>query len=204
MKPATVRASKALGITASLMGAVAGNAEAASVDAAPGFFFSTLPFNDNGTTVGANNDISLLPEGVSDYTRVEGPDVFYSFVVVTPGTMTFTVTPTDGPEWGYDPAIYLLTGGTTGPNAFIGKDANSYNAPESLTTPILAAGTYYFVIDSFYSTRNASQSNWMHGAYALSISGTAELGAIPEPGIPALGATVAGIAAWRRRRRGTC
>ena len=191
MKPIT-----ALGISASLLGVTASQTQAASVDAAPGFFFATLPFSDTGTTIGAVSDINTLPGGVSNFTQVAGPDVFYTFNVVTPGTMTFTLTPTG--QTGYDPAIYLLTGGTTGNDATIGRDFNGFNAPDAFTTPSLAVGTYYFVVDSFYASGSASA-----GAYSLSVTGTALLGSnVPEPGSAALGLTALAATSWRRRRQG--
>ncbi len=205
MKPIT-----ALGITASLIGVAASQTQAASVDAAPGFFFATLPFSDTGTTIGAVNDINTLPGGVSNFTTVAGPDVFYTFNVVTPGTMTFTLTPTG--QTGYDPAIYLLTGGTTGTSAMAnnGRDAAGFNGTESLTTSALAplappfttvplpVGTYFFVIDSFYNSGSGSA-----GAYRLEVTGTALLGPnVPEPGTAALGLTALAATSWRRRRQG--
>jgi hypothetical protein len=193
MKQVTTRA---LGLTATLFGATAPNANAASVDAAPGFFFSTLPFNDSGTTVGAIDDIGTLPAGVSDYTTVAGPDVFYSFTVSGAGTLTFQVTPAGG----FDAAIYLLTGGTIGTNAFIGEDEGLVDETETLTTGTLNPGTYYFVVDSFYSNGSAGQPNRFHGAYTLSVTGTAVL--IPEPGAAALGLGALGAVGWRRRRLG--
>jgi hypothetical protein len=196
MKQVSVRATQAIGLTATLLGAATQNAVAASVDAAPGFFFSTLPFNDTGTTVGAVSDINTLPAGVSNYTGVPGPDVFYSFRVVTPGILTFTLTPTGGT--GYDPAIYLLTGGTAGTNAFIGKDAAVANLAETFTTASLPAGVYYFVVDSFYTTPAAGS-----GAYSLSVTGSAVLGVVPEPGTTALAAAALGAVGWRRRRQGS-
>ena len=196
MKPIT-----ALGISASLLGVTASQTQAASVDAAPGFFFATLPFSDTGTTIGAVSNINAIPSGVSNYTTVAGPDVFYTFNVVTPGTMTFTVTPTG--QSGYDPAIYLLTGGTAGTNAFIGRDAGGSNAPETFTTQPLAAGTYYFVVDSFYSTGSGAQPSRHQGTYSLEVTGTAVLGPnVPEPGSAALGLTALAATSWRRRRQG--
>ena len=72
-----------LGLTATLLGAVSQSASAASVDAAPGFFFSSLPFTDTGSTAGMVNNINNLPKGTNTYTQVFGPDVFYTFTVNT-------------------------------------------------------------------------------------------------------------------------
>ena len=194
MKQVTTRT---LGLTATLFGAAAPHAGAASVDAAPGFFFSTLPFNDSGSTVGLVSDINTLPSGVSNYTRVDGPDVFYSFTVMEAGTLTFTVTPQG--QTGFDPSIYLLTGGTVGDNAFIGADAELSDEPETFTTGVLVPGTYYFVVDSYYSSDIPDELLQSRGAYDLSVTGTAR---IPEPGAAALGLASLGMVAWRRRRQG--
>jgi hypothetical protein len=200
MKQVSARATQAIGLTATLLGAASQKAGAASVDAPPGFFFSSLPFNDTGTTVGAVSDINAIKAGVSNYPTVDGPDVFYSFNVVTAGTMTFTVTPTGGT--GYDTAIYLLQGAAVGANALIGKDAGVFNIAESFTTPSLTPGAYFFVVDSFYANGSAAQPNRMAGAYTLSVTGTAVLGAVPEPGTPVLAASALAAVGWRRRRNG--
>ncbi len=188
MNPLSVRTT--LCLTATLLGVTSQNVSAASVDAAPGFLFSTLPFSDTGTTIGAVSNINSLPSGISRYTEVAGPDVFYTFRIGTAGTLTFTVSPT-----GFDPAIYLLTGGTEGANAIFGRDDTQTNVTETLTTGVLQPGVYYFVVDSFYSSGADSA-----GAYSLSVTGTATI--IPEPGSAALGLTALAGVAWRRRRRG--
>ncbi|HEX2749689.1 MAG TPA: PPC domain-containing protein [Verrucomicrobiales bacterium] len=193
MKRASVRATQAIGLTAGLLSAAGQRAGAASIDTAPGFFFSTLPFNDTGTTVGAVNDINAIPPGLSNYTQVSGPDVFYSFKVVTPGTLTFTLTPAAG----YDASIYVLAGGSLGANAIVARDATlGSDPPETLTTGVLAPGNYFFVVDSFYPSGAVSS-----GAYDLNVTGTAVLG-IPEPRTGALAATALAAVGWRRRRRG--
>lgn len=185
-----------LGLTATLLGAASQSVSAASVDAAPGFFFSTLPFTDTGTTIGAVNNINSIPSGVSNYTTVAGPDVFYTFIVSSPGTLSITLTPTG--QTGYDPAFYLLTGGTLGTNAFTGRDAFTGNLPETLTTAVLNPGTYYLVVDSFYSAGVRAS-----GAYSLNITGSdIRLADVPEPGTAVLGVAALGAAAWSRRRRG--
>ncbi len=203
MKQFPTRVSQAIGFGITLLGASGREAGAASVDAAPGFFFSSLPFNDTGTTAGAVSDIDTIPQGISKFPTVGGPDVFYFFSVLTPGTLTFTVTPLGAT--GFDPAIYLLTGTTAnGANAFIGRDDGLANAQESFTTGILPVGLYTFAVDSFYNTGTVEFPNRMSGAYSLSVSGTAIIGAVPEPSTGVLAAAAAGAAIWRRRRRGAC
>ena len=54
---------------------------AAGVDVLPGTLITSLDFTDNGSSVGALNDIagSLAPMSRT------GPDVFYTFTVITGG-----------------------------------------------------------------------------------------------------------------------
>jgi hypothetical protein len=195
MKQASTRATQAFGLTAASLIGAAQHAAAASVDAAPGFFFSSLPFNDTGTTIGAVSDINSLPVGASTYPTVDGPDVFYTFNVLRPGTLTFTVTPTGG----FDASIYLLRGTAVGSSAFAGRDAGAANVVESFTTGELEVGTYFFVVDSFYSDGSAAFPNRMAGPYTLSVTGTAH---VPEPGTPAMAAAALAAVGWRRRRKG--
>ena len=183
-----------LGLTATLLGTVAQSAHAAAVDAAPGFFISTLPFTDTGTTIGMVNDINSLPSGVNTYTQVSGPDVFYTFTVAVGGTLSITVTPTGNTS--FDPAIYLLAGSPVGTSGVPGAGRDTKGPNEAETTSLTVnPGTYYLVIDSFYSAGALSA-----GAYQLEIAGTAQI--VPEPGSAALAMAAAGTAAWRRRRRG--
>ena len=198
MNPLSLRTT--FGITATLLAAAGQSVNAASIDAPPGFFFSTLPFSDTGTTVGAVNDITSLPQslvsaGNANFTLVAGPDVFYTFIVGSPGTLSFTLSPLG--QSGYDTSIYLLTGGTTGTEALKGKDAAGFNAPETLTTGVLAPGTYYLVVDSFYSASEGAKSA---GAFALSVNGDAVL--VPEPCSSAMGLAALAATSWRRRRQG--
>jgi hypothetical protein len=139
-------------------------------------------FTDSGTTIGANNTVTTLPAGCSDYTAVAGPDVIYTFTLgalANRGTpLTITVTPTGAT--GYDTSIYTLsTAGVGCPagtanvittNCVNGADAGSFGAPETITdaeTDAMAAGTYFLFVDSFYSTGSAGQPNRLAGPYDL-------------------------------------
>lgn len=133
-----------------------------------------LTFNDTGTTVGANNTVTSVQAGCSNYTTNAGPDVIYTFSLGplasrgTPLTIGLTTsTPT------YDPSIYTLsTAGVGCPagtanavtNCVNGADAGLAGDPETITdaeTDAMAAGTYFLFVDSFYATAAGS------GAYAL-------------------------------------
>jgi hypothetical protein len=160
-----------------------------------------LNFSDTGNTTGFVNDINGLAPGVSQYTQVAGPDVFYKLNIGTGGSISITLTP----QSPYDAAIYLtqtnLVTGNPALGAGSGKDATGAGGVETLTLANIAAGTYYLAIDSFYAAGSLSQ-----GTFNLLVTGTAIINAVavPEPASAAalLGATVVGGATWRRRRTG--
>jgi len=163
------------------------------MDVAPGTIISTLPFTDTGTTVGMVNDINTLPAGVSSFTQVAGPDGFYTFTITFGGMLNVRLTPTG--NTGYDPAVYLLSGTALGSSGVTngGRDVGAANEAEQYSVAV-TPGTYFLVVDSFYSSGPASA-----GSYLLELSGTA---VIPEPGSAVLAAAALGSVAWRRRRRG--
>lgn len=183
----------ALTLSAVLTGGVAPLARAAAVNAAPGFLFSTLPFSDTGTTVGKVNDIFAITPGISNFPQVAGPDVFYTFTVVTAGIMSIRLTPLQSGT--YDPAIYLLFGGTAGSNAILGRDAFGPGQAEVMNDLPLDVGTYYLVVDSYYATGPQAA-----GTYTLEITGDLGLASVPEPSFAAFAATAFCAAAGRRRR----
>ncbi len=154
-------------------------------DNCPGADITVLPFNDTGTTIGANNTVTAIPAGCSNYTTNAGPDKIYQLVIATAGSLTVTVTPDAGS--GYDTSIYLLNDavfacpagtGSTAPagSCVAGSDAGLTNIAESFTVPSLAAGTYHLYVDSFYSTGSAGSPNRHNGPFTLAITGTAVLG----------------------------
>jgi hypothetical protein len=126
--------------------------------------FTATPYNDTGTTTGGTNTVGTLPAGCEEYTTVAGPDLVYSFTAGTGANLTFTLTPNTA---AYDPAIYLLGTCGSGPSCITGSDAGLANAPETFSTAALTAGTtYFFYVDSFYTTAAGN------GAYTLAITGT--------------------------------
>lgn len=190
-----------LGIAGAL-GLASSPASAAVVDAAPGFLITTLApfgFTDSGSTAGLVNNFTSIPPGLTNYTQVAGPDAIYKLIVQTGGSLNFTVAPSAG----YDVSIYLLSGtaatgeGLAASNAIAGSDSFLNGATETLSINV-APGTYYFVVDSFYTAPNSLSS----GTYDLAVTGSAVL-AVPEPSAPVLVAAAGvGLLTWRNRRRG--
>lgn len=125
---------------------------------------TTTPFNDSGSTVGATNNNNNLSAGCSDYTTTAGPDHVYSFVAGVGASLTFTLSTSSS---SYDPSIYLLSAcdaGTT--NCVTGSDSGLAGVTESFSASGLTLGaTYYFYVDSFYSTAAGS------GPYTVDITG---------------------------------
>jgi len=134
-------------------------------------------FTDTGTTVGANNTVTSVQAGCSNYTTNAGPDVIYRFTLPALAqripTCTIDLTPTTAT---YDPSIYTLSStacpnGTANPatNCVNGADAGLAGDPEQITDAemdAMPAGTYFLFIDSFYSTAAGS------GGYTLNFNCT--------------------------------
>ena len=148
----------------------------------------SLDYSNTDTTIGKASQINTLPNGVSNFVTVGGGDVFYIFLVVNPGTMTFTATPAIGS--GFDVALYLSNGDAIGPagfgnGVFIGADLGIENEADTFTIANLNPGTYYVGVDSFYASGSVSSPNRHQGEYTLSVTGTAVLGdpfaPVPEP-----------------------
>ncbi|MDQ5873265.1 MAG: hypothetical protein M3547_13780 [Acidobacteriota bacterium] len=135
---------------------------------------SALPLmNDTGTTVGAaDNTSGFLPFScgtVGSGDQRQGPDVFYSFTILGPGnSLTFSLTTSQSMSNKYDPAIYVL--GVCGDLSTCqgGADDGFERDPETLTVSNLAAGTYYFGIDSAYPVGDPEAA----GPYTLDVEGT--------------------------------
>ncbi len=153
-----------------------GNAPTAGGDACPGTSLPVgggFPYSDTGTTIGANNTVNTLPSGCSTYTQVAGLDVIYTMRTTSATNgLTFTLTPTG--TTGYDPAIYLLnscpsgTANTITTGCIKGADVAVNDIAETFTvTNIATATTYYFFVDSFYTTAPKTA-----GPYSLSITST--------------------------------
>ena len=168
----------------------------------------SLDYSNTDTTVGKTSQINTLPPGASNFITVGGGDVFYIFLVVNPGTMTFTATPTA--LSGFDVALYLSNGDAIsdtglGPGVFIGSDVGVEGEEDSFTVANLNPGLYYIGVDSFYSSGSQASPNRHQGEYTLTVTGTAVLGdpfaPVPEPSTwLTFGAGIAaiGLNRWRR------
>jgi len=174
---------------------------ATGTDILPGTLITYLKYTDNGTTVGALNNIQGT---FSTYLQV-GPDVFYTFEVLSGGDLKFTVTP-DG---SFDPGIGLFLGSTASPDwvatgvppgQYQGWDNEVAGEAETFTWPVVAGATYNFVVDSHFDASNPNGGG--AGTYQLVVETPNSVTLVPEPGpvlLLGLGTTVLG---WRRRRRG--
>jgi hypothetical protein len=131
------------------------------------------PYLDSGTTVGANNTVTSIQAGCSNYLTNPGPDHIYSFKIsARAAAAQISMTTTTGT---YDPSIYILNG-TTGAmcpagtanavtNCLQGADDGVGGGGETITTAevnTLPLNTQlYLFVDSFYSTGAGS------GAYTV-------------------------------------
>lgn len=116
---------------------------------------TSLPFTDQGTTVGACNDIMISCE-------LSGPDVasdyWYKFTADT--TTLLTVWTTCGPEW-FDSKIAILDENMSA--LFCNDDAPSCGTKQSrITDAALFPGEYYIVVDGYHDEE---------GSYELNVEG---------------------------------
>src|SRR6266545_4653562 len=131
---------------------------------------STVQYNDSGTTVGKGDDSTgFLKQSCAEptgfFSRL-GPDAIYSFTILGPGnTLTFTVTPGN---LDYDPAIYVLRNCLQLNTCVDGADEHFNGQSETLTVSELAAGTYYFGVDS---SLDPSEDPAASGPYTLNVTG---------------------------------
>ena len=148
---------------------------------------STLPFNDTGTTSGkADNSTGFLKLACAGGGTVSrpGPDVIYSFTILGFGnSLTFTVTPT-GVLPNYDPAIYVIGTCFQLNSCVNGADQHFNGQAETLTVSNLAAGTYFFGVDSAVDPVDDPIS--ASGPYSLDVVGNFGNPNITPTGTPTL------------------
>jgi len=134
---------------------------------------SSLPFNDSGNTTGAADDIRIT--GCPNFLSMPGPDLIYTFTVFSGSDLTFTLTPS-GPNPTYDPAIYIRTAcAQTSGTCVASSDTGLAGQPETIHVTNLAAGTYYFYVDSLYESDGAGgcvDPGFCEGPYTLTVTGT--------------------------------
>jgi hypothetical protein len=147
---------------------------------------ATLPFTDSDDTTGHASDVSLLPDGCSDFQPVDGPDLVYTFTVGAGNSIAFTVTPTNAT---FDPAIYVLGTCADATTCVVGADACVRSgvasqpagcvdgtADEDLPAQTYAAGTHALFVDSFYAAGAScsAQGGVQCGAgpYTLTVTGS--------------------------------
>jgi hypothetical protein len=111
---------------------------------------SALPFTEDSTTEGANNDIDPTPSGC---VQGAGADVVYSFTPSESAVYNLGVTPTGA---GFDPSFYIITDcANPATSCIAGANNNGVGKGEFLSVN-LAAGTHYFiVVDSPTTTSGA-------------------------------------------------
>ena len=141
----------------------------------------TVDFIDSGDTLGATNDIDVIPVTCNGYyTRVQGPDHIYTFSVTAGNDLDFRLsTPSDT----FDPSIYVLGMCESGASCPSGAGADRCRAreePQPAGCPILdstetfsysfAPGDYFLYIDSFYPVGNVDGR--ASGPYILEVTGS--------------------------------
>lgn len=121
-----------------------------------------------GNTAGGNNDYSM---GLETCTAVQGgqngPDVAYHIALTAGTSYTFTLSNVDA---AYDASISLVGPGTAAvcsaniTTCVAGADANAEGMGETFqyTVPTGGTGTYYVIVDSFYSNEG--------GAFTLTVT----------------------------------
>ena len=157
--------------------------------AIPGGTYTTgTPFTDTGSTTGANNTVTGIQAGCSDYTQVAGPDHIYSFTLTARGANPQIQVSTSSGT--YDNAIYILNGSTgamcpagtsnTVTNCLQGSDAVFNGATETIPSGsmnLLPLNVpLYFFVDSFYSTGTASS-----GPYTVTLQDVTVAGGVMPP-----------------------
>ncbi len=139
-----------------------------------------VDFMDTGDTDGSTDTVNTIPLACNGlYSFVEGPDHIYTFDILGAGnSLTFTTTTTDNV---YDMSIYMLSTCGDANSCVIGADnclardmgngsCAANDSEESFTASDLAAGTYYFYVDSYYLTAN--DADRASGPYTLTVTGT--------------------------------
>jgi hypothetical protein len=129
-----------------------------------------------GTNVAGANDYEVgtdaatcASDGAGGGYLQKGSDVAYTIALTAGQTITATVS---GADPTYDPGVYLLGPGIAACSADVtatcvaGADATLEGEDETFTYTATAAGTYYVIVDSFYSPGGALAQ----GAFTLTVN----------------------------------
>lgn len=113
----------------------------------------TLSTPASGTTTDATNDYDSGLETCTGYTQAGG-DVAYSITLFSGQSITVTLSSVYAT---LDPSISLIGPGTASvcnatPVACLkGADFNGFGTGESFSYPVTQTGTYYIIVDTFYT-----------------------------------------------------
>jgi hypothetical protein len=103
---------------------------------------AALPFTEDATSVGANNDIDPTNGGCANG---GGSDVVYAFTPATTGVYSLGVTPTNT---SFDPSLYIVTNCSNTESCIAGANENAVGKGEFLTVSLSAGTQYFIVVDS--------------------------------------------------------
>jgi hypothetical protein len=103
---------------------------------------TALPFTEDATSEGANNDIDPTNGGCANG---GGPDVVYAFTPATTGIYSLGVTPTNT---SFDPSFYIVTDCSNAASCVAGANANAVGKGEVLTVSLTSGTQYFIVVDS--------------------------------------------------------
>ena len=137
-------------------------------------------FTDTGNTTGANNTVTAVQAGCTDYTTQAGPDHIYRFVLPAlasrQATCTIQLVTPPGTD---DHSIYTLSQGGGGcPSGTANSVTNCVNGADTVFSgggtetitdaemDAMPAGIYYLFIDSFYPASDPDSA----GPYTLNFN----------------------------------
>jgi len=118
-----------------------------------------------GTTVGAHADYDSGLEGCTGFAQA-GADVAYKIILTSSQTITMQLSTSDVT---FDASISLLGPGTAAVcnsipiTCLAGVDEAGFGGTESFTYSATASGTYYVVVDSYYTSPSG-------GAFTLKVT----------------------------------
>ncbi len=103
---------------------------------------TALPFTEDATSEGANNDIDPTNGGCANGA---GSDVVYAFTPATTGIYSLGVTPTNT---SFDPSLYIVTDCSNPASCVAGANANAVGKGEVLSVSLNSGTQYFIVVDS--------------------------------------------------------